>query len=239
MRVEIVTLWLQKSGNEVEDYEDAYSVGESSDLPSSNFRCAVADGATESSFASLWAKLLTSGYVREKPLAESRSSFQCQIDSKELSWFAEAKADLGAFAALVGLTLLADGSWTAQATGDSCLFHIRAGRALKIFPLVNSEEFDHAPLLICSKHSDRGDVPNHIADHWLPSDFFFLATDSLSRWLMVNLERENNGAIASLLELKNNLDFESFAQAERKKIESNGRPILHNDDLTLMRIKVE
>jgi hypothetical protein len=48
---------LHKDGNRPDEYEDAYAgnprVG----------RFAVADGASESSFAALWAKLLVDGFV--------------------------------------------------------------------------------------------------------------------------------------------------------------------------------
>src|SRR6202020_1125818 len=116
MRIDCKTFWLPKVGNEVDDYEDAFSPTEDVQGEQTKFRCAVADGATESSFAGLWAKLLAEGHVEEKPLADLRSLFKSQIDGKNLSWFAEAKADLGAFAAIIGLELEAEGRWYAQAT---------------------------------------------------------------------------------------------------------------------------
>ncbi|PSQ69788.1 MAG: hypothetical protein BRD29_00935 [Bacteroidetes bacterium QH_2_67_10] len=46
--------WAPKGGAGVEEYEDAFSVSESS----APFRTAVADGATEAAFARRWARFL-------------------------------------------------------------------------------------------------------------------------------------------------------------------------------------
>lgn len=58
---------LCKEGNKPEEYEDAFA----GDPRSGRF--AVADGASESSFACLWAKLLVNGFVapREAPTTAS------------------------------------------------------------------------------------------------------------------------------------------------------------------------
>jgi hypothetical protein len=238
MRIESKVLWLPKFGNDVDDYEDAFCPAATSQSELGKFRCAVADGATESSFAGLWAGLLTEGYVEEKPLAELRSCFKTQIDSKDLSWFAEAKADLGAFAALVGLELDAKGRWQAQATGDSCLFHVRESKALTFFPLRKSEEFNNSPALISSKEGDKIGIESETSGRWQAKDVFFLVSDALSRWIMLNIESQNDLIFERLGCLNECSELEALALEERQAIDSAGRPLLRNDDLTLMRVVV-
>ena len=105
--------WTQKSGNSETDYEDGWATG---------IDClAIADGATESSFARLWAQALTAGFVAGPnaifPLHTERME-QCRARIQEwtqplqaewhsrvpwnnLPWFAEDKARAGAFATLL------------------------------------------------------------------------------------------------------------------------------------------
>ena len=62
---------LQKKDNSEEEYEDAYSIKKLSDSASNlEYRFSVADGATESSFARIWAELLTEGYSEGSKIEE-------------------------------------------------------------------------------------------------------------------------------------------------------------------------
>src|SRR3989442_11113851 len=55
-----------KSGNSAEEYEDAWALRQTRTPPTGGIRVAVADGATESSFAKLWAVLVAESYVRSE-----------------------------------------------------------------------------------------------------------------------------------------------------------------------------
>ena len=55
------TLSLPKRGHSADEFEDAFAFD-----PAAG-RYAVADGASESSFAGLWARLLVEGFIRPKP----------------------------------------------------------------------------------------------------------------------------------------------------------------------------
>src|SRR4051812_29570559 len=55
-------LWLPKAGNSVEEYEDAWATSPDDESSPGQFVCAVTDGATETSFAGLWARLLAEAY---------------------------------------------------------------------------------------------------------------------------------------------------------------------------------
>src|SRR5438552_14612658 len=100
MHVTCRTFWLQKAECDAAEYEDAFAPGEDTDADTDVFRCAVADGATEASFAAMWAQLLVENYVRteEHPLAALQNVWQEKTSGLELPWYAEEKLQSGAFA---------------------------------------------------------------------------------------------------------------------------------------------
>ena len=147
---------LAKAGHSAEEYEDAFAAAAG--------RFAVADGASEASFAADWAKLLAEGFVaaKGKPwqgldwLPPLRKRWAAAVDGRALPWYAETKRDAGAYATLLGLVLQPaagkkPGTWRALAVGDSCLFHTRGGRVLAAFPLERSTAFGSQPPLLGSR----------------------------------------------------------------------------------------
>src|SRR6266542_891992 len=98
-------LRLCKQGNGECDYEDASAANVA------NGRFAVADGASEASFAAIWARLLVECFVSHpgKPwhaldwLAPLRQQWAKEVDGLALPWYAEEKRELGAFATFLGL----------------------------------------------------------------------------------------------------------------------------------------
>ena len=73
---------LQKDGNDVTEYEDAFSPRLFENDKYSEFRCAVADGATETSFSGLWAKILVDAFVEENVSVFDQAS----IKELSLKW---------------------------------------------------------------------------------------------------------------------------------------------------------
>jgi serine/threonine protein phosphatase PrpC len=226
-------MWLPKIGNSAEEYEDAFATSEV-ESKNSVFRCAVADGASEASFSKDWAKLLVQSFVSEKQLKDMRASFANAVCQKDLSWYAEEKLSKGSFAAYVGLSILKDRYWRAEAIGDCCLFHIHEGKVIGTFPLLSSAEFSNTPRLVSSKSDDPVELPSTVAGTWSPDDRFLLLSDALAYWLMNTME-EHEDAAMRLVELKTNQDLEEFAKRERS-IESGSD--LKNDDLTLMIVEI-
>jgi hypothetical protein len=105
--------WLPKNGNTLEEYEDAFA------SVTTDGRFAIADGATESSFAASWASALARGFVSGPPelSAQPESQFRewliplqqawhASVPWGNLSWFAEDKARAGAFSSLLGLAFV-------------------------------------------------------------------------------------------------------------------------------------
>jgi hypothetical protein len=112
LRVTSQGWWLPKAGNTEEEYEDAYALGQES--------IAIADGATESSFARLWAQALVNGFISAPPeigrdsvsdlqqwVEPHQAAWIAQVPWERLPWFAEEKARDGAFASLLGWQLAA------------------------------------------------------------------------------------------------------------------------------------
>lgn len=109
MEPQIQAYWVPKLGNSAEEYEDAFAYS----VPDGLF--AIADGATESSYADRWARDLVDQYVTTPPevsapktafaewLAPMQARWKAGIDWENLPWFAEEKAKTGAFATFLGL----------------------------------------------------------------------------------------------------------------------------------------
>lgn len=243
--------WLQKRGNRVQEFEDAYAFVQGSDWLENDFRIAIADGATESSFASEWAKLLVRSY-RDQAFADiedlrKRVEILSQrwrqvVNRHNLPWFAEEKARRGAFSAFLGLELYKTttnsiGSWRAVAVGDSCLFHLRNGILLQSFPFDLSEQFSSTPVLISSNQSMNIDVWSRVQfceGDWQIGDEFILATDALSSWLLSQHEQGQQPWI-EICELLLRKPKESFQQW----IDEKRALTMRNDDTTCIVILVE
>ncbi len=112
MRASIRVFSLPKAGNSVAEYEDACWPRQAREL-SDNIHLAVADGATETSFSGLWARLLVNAYGRGRlteaawihDLSKIRRVWQRAVGQKPLPWYAEEKLRLGAYSALTGVTI--------------------------------------------------------------------------------------------------------------------------------------
>jgi len=254
MRSSVRVFSLPKAGNSVAEYEDAHWPRQSSNS-TGLVHLAVADGATETSFSGLWAKLLVSAYGRGR-LAESswdadlgkfRRVWQRAVGQKPLPWYAEEKLRLGAFSSLTGVTLFppaqldADGGeFQTLSIGDSCVFQVREGRLIWSFPFTAAEEFNSRPLLISSL--DRG--PDHevaaqrVIGVWQPGDVFLLMTDALACWALRLLESGAN-PFALIQSVETPEAFAAFIAQQRDSMNAEGIPLLKNDDVTLVILVAE
>lgn len=184
--IRLRTLWLPKLGHTLDEYEDAAA----SSAPTFPLRAALADGATESMYASGWARHLAAAYVdgalggMENFVEHVRFSWRPSADLEDVPWYVEAGASEGAHASFLGITVEAGGTWRADGVGDVCLFHLRSARSLSIWPIDDPDAFSHRPILISSNPSDRSPQIDRLEGTWLHGDAFILASDALSAWLM-------------------------------------------------------
>jgi hypothetical protein len=218
---------LPKHGNTADEYEDAFAA----DAAAGRF--AVADGASESSFAGLWARLLVEGFVRPAPdwLEASRRAWAEGVDGQPLPWYAEAKRDEGAFSTLLGLVVGA-GRWRALAVGDTCLFQVRQDKLIEAFPVTRPDDFDNRPRLIGSRPqpgAPRQELHAEARGQCQAGDRLLLMTDALAHWFL----RRHEAGGRPWHELAR---FPGRAEAAfpiwvEEQRENDG---LRNDDLTLL-----
>src|SRR6516162_536658 len=109
MHCTIQAFWLPKAGHSLSDYEDAFWPKKSFDGNSTSVRLAVGDGATETSFAAVWAKLLVRAYsvgdlltgTLPEKLPQLQDRWRRIVGRKQLPWYAEEKLRFGAFSTLL------------------------------------------------------------------------------------------------------------------------------------------
>ncbi len=243
---------IPKEGNLPEENEDdaeaVFSVKTNGQLTGA--AVAVSDGASESAFSSLWATTLAHAFVERPPdltddqfpsedwLEPSQEFWESAIPWERIPWHGEAKARQGALATLVGVTFAptpAYGlSWRAVAVGDSCLFVVRQDDLALSFPLDSPDDFNNNPTLICSNPANNqglGENALHMAGECVSGDWFILASDALSRWL---LERYAAGEKPwqALLDVHSSGEFSDWV-GERRRDHS-----MRNDDTTMITLQV-
>jgi hypothetical protein len=220
------------------EYEDAFA----SDLGARRF--AVADGATESAFAGLWARALVDGFVAAPHgdrcgwdgwVETAQARWQREVNHQELPWYAEIQWQQGAFATFLGLTVGPSG-WRALAVGDSCLCHVRGNRVCEFFPLRRSAEFTASPWLLGSR--DCG--PEALATRELRTggdfqggDRLWLMTDALAHWFLRSAEAGHRPweLLEPLLDTAApRVSFTAWIAALRDGLQ------IRNDDVTLMAV---
>ena len=247
MRVRVLSQSLPKRGNRSEEYEDALRPARL-DREVSVMRCAVADGATETSFSGEWADLLVRAYCRgrlgqrnlDTGLAAVRERWRSTVGARPLPWYAEEKLRSGAFSSLIGLTISAASRhgwrWRAMAIGDSCLFHIRDETLELAFPLASPAEFTSRPRLLSTNQAanvglegatlrQRGEAR--------PGDRFLLAADALACWALTR--HEAGEPVWCLLSRAAAMPPDDFA-AWMDELRSAGT--LRNDDVTLLHLQL-
>ena len=233
-------LFVPKHGNAEDEYEDAWAA------EPGRGRFAVADGASETSFAGRWAQLLTEGFLTApRPtdladwLAEPRRRWSSEVMGLQLPWYAEMKRDQGAFATLLGLGVRPPsggrpGKWRAVAVGDSCLVRVRPDGAIRSFPMRKSSDFGNQPRLIGSRGGPALE-PDYASGSLSPGDRLLLMTDSLAQWLLHAHEQggrpwDDVGAVLSAPQPDD--AFAAWMEALR------GPDGMRNDDVTLLAIEL-
>lgn len=239
---------LPKAGNTPEEYEDAFWPRKSIDRSVPKFRCAIADGATATSFSGLWARTLVRAYCRGhlsggktllKRLASLQQQWKAAVGQKPLPWYAEEKLRQGAFSSLLGLTIRGEQGaeqlqWDALAVGDSCLFQIRKDKVITKFPLTCSDQFTDRPALLSSNPMSNDRLADHIhpaSGQWHEGDAFYLMTDAIACWFLRAIERgDAPWTMIPDLGTEDSLNLKEWIACLREE----GR--LSNDDVTILRV---
>lgn len=243
MKISYRVFWTPKAGCSTEEYEDAFAPEESGELGElSEFRCAVADGATETSFSGLWANILCKAYLeKDFDIEDLQKHWLEKVSGKELPWYAEEKLESGAFATIVGFSIHEEKkglSWSVRALGDSCFFHISEGKLIKSLPLEKWEDFDYNPVLLSTRQAaNKGilDKFHYVMGECKPGDIFYLMTDAISKWFL-RRQKEKEDAVSLLEKIENHEQFMQLVDQYRQEKDEQGRHMLHNDDVTFTRV---
>lgn len=175
-----------KDGREPDENEDRADAGPR--------RAAVADGASTSARAEVWAEILVQAFVNDhkdpfdpQVLTQLRQLWHDTVHRPDLPWYATAKLRDGGAAAFVGLELDPDSQrYSVCAIGDACLLHLRGPELLSAVPVERWERFGRFPTLVTTKAADDSHRPTlwRDGDYYRPGDIFVLASDALAKYLL-------------------------------------------------------
>ncbi len=240
---------LPKRGNTADEYEDAYAY--------STHRFAIADGATESSYAERWAQSLVKQFVGSPPkhirvtpvpladwLSPLQKEWHSSIPWDRLPWYAEEKARTGAFSTFLGVEITPAPTrfklldlfrtrkgirWHALAIGDSCFFHIRENALTKSFPFERSEQFNSRPLLVSSNPQRNGPVWKSIqtCEGDCKHGDLFILATDALAQWFLKAHEAGEKPWKTLSQIQSAEEFSKFVDCQR----TNG---MRNDDTTLV-----
>lgn len=211
-----------------------------------DIRCVIADGATHSTFSSLWSNLLCCELVSYSPsvnklikgVNKAKEKWNFAIGNFDLPWHAIEKVKKGSFSTILWFHLNSNsrlpghvGSWKAIALGDSNLFHIRNNELLNSFPVKNSKNFKNTPFLVPSKGMINLDKINQLKGGWNYNDKFILSTDALANYLLQSFE-EGKEVLSNLNNINSKMDFEVWINQLRTSKE------IKNDDTSIIYLHI-
>jgi Protein phosphatase 2C len=228
---------LARRGLTADECEDAWAIDAEAT------RVAVSDGATESAYPGVWARLLVEQFTREAGdwpgwIAQVQPRWLDavqQAGALPLPWFVEQSLARGAFATFLGVCLAGE-SAEVVAVGDSCLFHVRDDRLERSFPLEDSSEFGNTPWLIGSRTSPD-EVPRRRGKSCrldlMAGDRLWLMTDALARWFLMEAEASRRpwDALGELQDLPDE-EWAAWVETLRDTRE------LRNDDTTVVVVTI-
>jgi serine/threonine protein phosphatase PrpC len=254
IKIAVKIFHIQKDGNSEDEYEDAYARSED------NLNFALADGAADSIFSGIWAKMLVEDFVYDPfTVSTSKDNFldwfeplqrrwQSEVGSKNLPWYMENKARIGAFATLLGLSITSrqtrrivclstsareTTSIVCAAVGDTCVF-ILHDNFLTPFPVSKVTDFNNTPYLLGTYPRYNARIKEHIQTLNLDisdGDLIIMATDALSKWFLAEFQQGQ----------KPWLRFENITGSEYTELIRSLRDAeeMRNDDTTVMFISPE
>jgi hypothetical protein len=250
-RFEVRPLLTPKRGNTEDEWEDGFGFDPGTGV------LALADGASDGVFTKLWVHRLVDSYVaRPFPLddltlvepwiREQQQVWYKAIDYPSLRWSLQKKVDMSCGAATFLAFLLDPPSmdrgheqgsepdavgWMVWAVGDVCIFHVREGRLLTVFPIERSRDFGFSPVVYQSKPLRKTPVAAVRRGELLPRDLMVFATDALAQHLLASVEA------GDMPEWEHFWDIEPVAWRQHIE-ELRDRSAIVNDDCTLLLLRL-
>ena len=245
-----------KKEEPLENCQDAYAINH--DLS----RYAIADGATREFFSAKLAKELVKRFCFDidktnrdifinndyeewlEPIQKNWLSFVKNIMTGKVNFVVKNRfnrKDSGA-STFVGLEVDRDKNrFKAMIIGDSCLFHIRDNKILKVYLIEDDREFDNSPdfffsrnikdMLIARKFTE----PTIIDEVFEEGDYFLLATDAISKYLLKQKRLGRWEELWGNLEKEDKNWYQNFIENKR----TDKDDILDDDDVAIVIISTD
>ena len=247
LKCSCIDISLPKIGHSSNENEDNILVPSRSEITKDPVRFAISDGATESSFSKEWSCLLVNCYKDKSfdkdhlpdTIKEISDKWQSAIPG-ELPWYAQQKAEYGAFATFLGITLnLTEKEFEVIAIGDCTLFQIRNQELELTFPIEENEEYGNTPNLFSTNPKYQTDFEKTVRYYKgsiLKGDLIILATDALAAWIFQRINKKERHWYG-LITLINREDYRKvFPNWIKDKIKKKE---IKNDDISLVIINIE
>ncbi|HJZ71513.1 MAG TPA: hypothetical protein VKE51_07205 [Vicinamibacterales bacterium] len=230
-----------KRGHPAADCEDHFSTR--------GLRFAVADGASDSGYSQVWARMLADSFCGLQTAAASTPAeldawlAGCRDEWRRwageravgaLPWFARETLRNGAFATFVGIEFSDEAdapSWHAVACGDACVFVVRNDALASAFPLEHPEAFDDPPPLVATAARLTNYALQTATGSAEVGDSFYLVTDALARWFLAAIDRGDK-PWTRLNDVRTSGDLDALVSSARDA------RALKNDDVTLMTVVI-
>jgi serine/threonine protein phosphatase PrpC len=219
---------------------------------------AIADGATQSFYSSIWSKLLVD-YFCENPQID-KNNWQEWLELIQQKWLEEVRAELekaksgnnfawieiynglerskSATSTFIGLQFI-ENQAKISIVGDSCLFIFQGNQLIQTYLLKKSTNFNDRPGYFGSRSKNNDDYEPEFLDIELKykqhSDklYFVLATDALAEYIFKYTEQQRD-ILTTLLTINSEQEFENFVKSARQ----DDTIKMKNDDVTLMILEV-
>lgn len=246
LRCKFKSITLPKLGNSVRENED--NLLSPCNTDDTLLKFAIADGATETSFAKEWSDLLVTyfkdnSFEKDKlhsTLDKATKSWQSLVTAVELPWYAQQKVEIGAFSTFLGLMVNREESnFRSVAIGDCTLFQIRNNELKVSFPVLSANEYGNTPFLLSSNPMYQKGIEvkvKYLEGELIRNDMLILATDALAAWILEGAEsgrRPWNGLQCLLGFEDYKIDFQNWLNNKRRERE------IKNDDATLIILNFE
>jgi hypothetical protein len=229
-----------KRGHETNDCEDHFSIR--------GLRFAVADGASDSGYSQVWARMLADSFCELEKAASSPAELDawlagCRDQWRRwageraggtLPWFARETLRNGAFATFAGIAFTdepEEASWHAVACGDACIFVVRNDALAAAFPLDDAAAFDDPPPLVATAARLTSYALQTATGTAAVGDAFYLVTDALARWFLTAIDRGDK-PWTRLNDVRTPADLDALVASARDA------RALKNDDVTLMTLVI-
>ncbi|MFM6266789.1 MAG: hypothetical protein ACKPFA_09840, partial [Dolichospermum sp.] len=246
-----------KENESINDCQDYFQVN----LENNCF--AIADGASQSFYPSIWAELLVNHFCKNPDI--NQNNWQDWLQAIQGKWsqdvkqrVTKAKSDnspvwitngnllnalVAATSTFIGLQFIGD-QVKGSIVGDSCLFIVEGDQLSKKYQLIQtyllnkSTDFNDSPGYFASYNKDNKFIPHDfkilLSHKKSPKNIYFiLATDALSKYIFKCTENQDN-IFETLLSISSQETFEGFVESAR----NSDNIKMNNDDVTLLILSI-